>query len=74
MQFSMDAAKQQLSLEQQLAARRAKKMRRIEQDNAKVRSRGWESMPQIAPDPTLPALTNHTLLMTVASRATRSRA
>ena len=32
----MGAARQQLMLEQQLAARRAKKLRKVEQDNAKV--------------------------------------
>ena len=37
LQLQMDAAKQQLSLEQQLAARRAKKMRKMEHDNTKER-------------------------------------
>jgi len=37
MQMAMDASKQHLSLEQQLAARRAKKLRKVEQDNTKER-------------------------------------
>jgi len=45
-QLSMDAAKQQLSLEQQLAARRAKKLRKFEQDNAKEREEARIGMPR----------------------------
>jgi hypothetical protein len=39
----MDAAKQQLLLEQQLAARRAKKLVKMEQNNAKERELVRES-------------------------------